>query len=124
MNDAPGTTDPDPATLPPVRLTPDQLFARRLRLSGAWLLLSAYEGVPIYLAFMKLSGNPSREVGFFLALAMCWVPVVGTAAAIMACVFAGFLPWWLAATAFVVPKVLFMWWARGAEKRLERLGKR
>jgi hypothetical protein len=112
--------DTDPAIDPAPRLTHDQLFARRVRFSTAWLLLSVGEGIPIYLAFMKLSENPSREVGFFLAASVCWVPVVGTAAAIMACVFAKYLTWWWAVPAFVAPRLLFLAWARATERRLDR----
>ena len=112
--------DTDPAIDPAPRLTRDQMFARRLRFSGAWLLLSVAEGLPIYFAFMKLSKNPSPEVAFFLAASTCWVPVVGTAAAIMACVFAGYLSWWWAVPAFVGPRLLFLAWARATERRLDR----
>ena len=65
--------DTDPAIDPTPRLTRDQLFARRIRFAAAWLLLSAGEGIAVYMAFMKLSENPSREVAFFLAASTCWV---------------------------------------------------
>ena len=94
--------------------------AIRARLLAGWFLLSAWEAVPIYLAFMRRSENPSPEVAVALAAAMCWMPVVGTAAAVMAAVWAWDLPWWMAAAAFLVPKALFVLFARAMRARAGR----
>lgn len=90
---------------------------RRIALAGGWLLLSAWQGVAVYDAFMKLSENPSREVAVALALSVCWVPVVGTAAAIMCAVWAWGWPWWMGVALFLGPKVAFLCTARVMERR-------
>ena len=43
-------------------MDPASLRKRRFLIVGSWLLLSVWEAVPIYLAFMKHSDNPSPEV--------------------------------------------------------------
>ena len=92
------------------------LRARRVRLVAGWFVLSAWEAVPIYLAFMRRSENPSPEVAVALAAATCWMPVVGTAAAIMAAVWAWDIPWWMSAAIFLVPKGAFVVYARAIRR--------
>ncbi len=105
------------------RMTCKALRNRRWRLAGTWVLLSLWEGVPIYLAFMRLSDNPSKEIAVALALALCWVPVVGTAAAIVGAVWAWELHWWVAVAMYVTPKVLYMVVMRAAERRYPKHGR-
>jgi hypothetical protein len=95
---------------------PERLRTYRFRLVASWLALSAWEGVPIYLAFMRRSENPSVEVAVALALAMCWIPVVGTAAAVMAATWAWGLPWWVATAMYLVPKAGFVVLARALRR--------
>ncbi len=90
---------------------------RRIALAAGWLVLSAWQGVAVYDAFMKLSENPSREIAVALALSVAWVPVVGTAAAIMCAVWAWAWPWWLAVALFLGPKLAFLCMARIMERR-------
>ncbi|MCX5640632.1 MAG: hypothetical protein NT059_07465 [Planctomycetota bacterium] len=90
---------------------------RRIRLVAGWMLISFWEAVPMYLAFMKLSDNPQREVAVALAIAVCWIPVIGTAVAVMCAVWAWGVPWWVAAAMYLAPKVLFVLIARGIERR-------
>jgi hypothetical protein len=96
------------------------LRALRVKLVAGWFLLSAWEAVPIYLAFMRRSENPSPEVAVALAAATCWMPVVGTAAAVMAAVWAWDMPWWAATAAFLAPKALFVLYARAVRTRAGR----
>jgi MFS family permease len=67
-----------------------------------WALISFWEAVPMYLAFMKLSDNPQREVAVALAIAVCWIPVIGTAAAVMCAVWAWGVPWWVAVAMYAL----------------------
>ncbi|MFO0963162.1 MAG: hypothetical protein U0625_09690 [Phycisphaerales bacterium] len=90
---------------------------RRIALAGGWLLLSAWQGYPIYAAFMAHSENRSIEVAVALALSVCWVPVVGTAAAIMCAVWAWGWPWWLGVALYLGPKVAYLCIARVMERR-------
>jgi fatty acid desaturase len=90
---------------------------RRIRLVVGWMLISFWEAVPMYLAFMKHSNNPTREVAVALALAVCWIPVIGTAAAVMCAVWAWDIPWWMAVAMYLTPKVIFVLIARGVERR-------
>ena len=90
---------------------------RRIRLVVGWMLISFWEAVPMYLAFMKLSDNPTREVAVALAIAVCWIPVIGTAAAVMCAVWAWGVPWWVAVAMYLIPKVCFVLVARGIERR-------
>ena len=90
---------------------------RRIRLVVCWMLISFWEAVPMYLAFMKHSNNPTREVAVALALAVCWIPVIGTAAAVMCAVWAWDIPWWMAVAMYLTPKVIFVLIARGIERR-------
>jgi len=96
---------------------PDRLRVWRVRIVAAWFVLSLWEAVPIYLAFMRRSENPSIEVAVALALAVCWMPVVGTAAAVMAAVWAWDIPWWMAAAIYLVPKAGFIVLARAMQAR-------
>ena len=83
------------------------LRTRRVAIVAAWAVLSAWEGAAIYLWFMKASQNPSPEVGAALALATCWMPVVGTLFAVMASVWAWAIPWWMAVAMYVGPRLAF-----------------
>lgn len=85
---------------------------RRARLLAAWLAASAWEAVPAYLAFMRHSENPSPEVAAFLAASVCWIPVVGTAAAVMSAVWAWDIAWWAAVALYLSPRLAFVAYAR------------
>jgi hypothetical protein len=86
-------------------MDPAAVRRRRIVIVVAWLLLSAWEGAAIYLWFMKNSQNPSPEVGAALAMSTCWIPVIGTAFAIMAAVWTWALPWWIAVAMFLGPRL-------------------
>ncbi len=89
------------------------LARRRTWLVASWLLLSAWEGWAIYAAFMARSENPSREVAVALALATCWMPVVGTCAAVMAATWAWGVPWWMAVAMYLGPRLAWAFAVRG-----------
>lgn len=93
------------------------LARRRLGLVAAWFAVSAWEAVPAYLAFMRHSENPSPEVAAFLAGSVCWIPVVGTAAAVMSAVWAWDVAWWTAVAMYLGPRLGFVALARAAWKR-------
>jgi hypothetical protein len=50
-------------------------------------------------------------------MAVCWIPVIGTAAAVMCAVWAWGIPWWVAVAMYLMPKVCFVLVARGIERR-------
>lgn len=89
------------------------LARRRTWLVASWLALSAWEGGAIYAAFMARSENPSREVAVAIALATCWMPVVGTCAAVMAATWAWGIPWWMAVAMFLGPRLAWVFAVRG-----------
>ena len=94
-------------------------FRRRAVLVGTWLAGSAWEGWAIYAAFMARSENPSREIAVALAASTCWMPVVGTCAAVMAAVWAWGVPWWAAVAMFVGPR---LGWVLAVRASLRRPG--
>lgn len=96
-------------------ISPDRR-RRRMQLVALWFALSAWEAVPVYLAFMRHSENPSPEVAVFLAASVCWMPVVGTAAAVMSAVWAWDIAWWIAVAAYLAPRVGFVVAARAMER--------
>ena len=98
-------------------MDPASLRKRRFLIMGSWLLLSVWEAVPIYLAFMKHSDNPSPEVATALAASLCWLPVIGTAAAVMASVWAWGVAWWMAVALYLGPKVVLLFAIRTIVRR-------
>lgn len=95
----------------------DGLLRRRAWLVGSWLALSAWEGWAIYAAFMARSENPSPEVAVALALSMCWMPVIGTCAAVMAAAWAWGTPWWLGVAIYLGPRLAWVLLARAILRR-------
>ena len=99
-------------------MDPAAVRRRRIVIVVGWLLLSAWEGTAIYLWFMKTSQNPSPEVGAALAMATCWIPVIGTAFTIMAAVWTWALPWWLAVAMYLGPRLALVLGMRAYLRRL------
>lgn len=95
----------------------DGLFRRRAWLAGTWIALSAWEGWAIYAAFMARSENPSREVAVALALSMCWMPVVGTCAAVLCAAWAWHTAWWMGVAIFLGPRLAWVLLARAILRR-------
>jgi hypothetical protein len=89
-------------------MDPASVRRRRIMVVVSWFLLSAWEGFVIYSWFMKHSENPSQEVAVALALATCWIPVIGTAFAIMAAVWTWGVAWWIAVAMYLGPKLAFV----------------
>jgi hypothetical protein len=95
----------------------DGLLRRRAWLIGSWLALSAWEGWAIYSAFMARSENPSPEVAAALALSMCWMPVIGTCAAVMSAAWAWGTAWWMGVAMFLGPRLAWVLVARAILRR-------
>ena len=93
------------------------LFRRRAWLAGTWIALSAWEGWAIYAAFMARSENPSPEVAVALALSMCWMPVVGTCAAVLCAAWAWHTAWWMGVAIFLGPRLAWVLLARAILRR-------
>jgi hypothetical protein len=89
-------------------MDPASVRRRRIVVVASWFLLSAWEGYVIYSWFMKRSENPSPEVAVALALATCWIPVIGTAFAVMAAVWTRGVAWWIAVAMYLGPKLAFV----------------
>jgi hypothetical protein len=51
------------------------------------------------------AGGDIGEVGAALAMSTCWIPVIGTAFAIMAAVWTWALPWWIAVAMYLGPRL-------------------
>ena len=98
-------------------MDPASVRRRRIVIVVSWFLLSAWEGWAIFAWFMKASENPSPEVGAALALASCWIPVIGTAFAVMASVWAWGIAWWMAVAIYLGPKLAFILMIRAWARR-------
>jgi hypothetical protein len=114
-----GTLRPMDPSGSDVRPLAASAFRRRSILVGTWLAGSAWEGWAIYTAFMARSENPSTEVAVALAASTCWMPVVGTCAAVMAAVWAWDVPWWGAVAMFVGPRLAWVLAVRMWLRRLD-----
>jgi membrane protein implicated in regulation of membrane protease activity len=52
-----------------------------------------------------------------LAASLCWLPVIGTAAAVMASVWAWGVAWWMAVAMYLGPKVVLLFAIRTIVRR-------